>query len=590
MQKKVSFVLILTVLLLLVGVSAVAASPIAAARYPALESLTAYFPSDALAYAALRSDGDYIESVDTVVNSVVASMRELDMIGSPSQGPDSLHALLDAMSRQFTNRNFQTAIRPWLGDVVGAGVIPYFDRPQVVIVISITDQTKVVSTIEDYLAEQNWIKHDESGYTQFTQNNDYDRSTFTVFPEALLISSGHIANVETQGKYSTDLSASPYYNDTLALLPENNYDIIAYVDTPMLLATFAGQNYSYSYNSNNGLERLLTSALIRLIGPTAFGFTLGDNNSLTLDAAQAFGNKAGLDAMGITIPGTGQTIDPDFLANIPSDSIIVAQGANLNNIYEFSRDNLAALINLFNLAPEDSVEGFQAAEGLNRFPEILFSNFTGLTYETDVQPWVSSDYAFYGTLNPAYNPTSYDPYVLPFEAGLIFKSSDAAAAAGFITKLARELPITLRTLGDRGSVQVRLETLASGATGLALDIYPSYYSYTFDDDVQPVVQLLIGANDSLVVFGTRASALRILNGEAGGFQPELPNPLANTGLGIYANMDPLREVANQWAEAGASEYQYRDIQRLSTLFSGATFSVAGTANGDLLARLTLTFR
>ncbi|MBL8161268.1 MAG: DUF3352 domain-containing protein [Anaerolineae bacterium] len=576
MLKRLAFVMLLVLFTLTIGGSLAAAQ---SQRFPQLETLTAYFPTNTLVYGAVRSDPAYIETLSGLYDYVVARLPQ-DVIGSDV--PPTLAEVLNQTFAGFDG-DFDTTVSPWLGESIALGVLPYRNSIEMRLVIAITDQAAALKTLTRPLARDGWVEQQQPGYTRFVKDNDYDDSSIVVFPNVIIISSEQLTSLETAGVESPNLSSSPYYSDAIALLPAASYNLLAYVDTPMVLATSVGSDWSRSQG-----ERLLMAALIRMVGPTAAGGTLTGEKTLTLDVAQRFGNRAGLDALGIQLPGTGQTLDTNFLANVPSDAVLVAHGANLNNGYEFVRNNLGEIVNIIGLLPEGSVEGGQTIAGINRLFEVVFANVTGLNYEQDVQSWVSSDFALFVEANPDFNPNTPNA-MWPVELGAVFRVSDPASAAGFVTKLERELPITLRALDERNTVTVERVEVAAGATAISV----TAYEYRFDSDPRIVADSLIGANDSVVVMGTRDAATSILNGEAGGFQAVLPEPLPNTGLALYVNSTPLIAALERWSQLRPGLMNQNDMQQLlvlTNLLEGATISAAGTPNSDLVARLTLTLR
>lgn len=588
MQRK--WILMPVMLVLALSISITTASPLRQARYAALESLTAYFPADAVAYTSVRADGAYIQVIDSLVDRFVSNVRELNMIDFSEIGMDSVQDVLDAAADQFVGRNFDTGVRPWLGDSVALGLVPYQDIYQVIIALAVTDQVKAVNAITPWLTQNNWVSTSGTGYTLFTQDNQFDASTIAVFPEALIISSRRLPTVETKGKFVPNLTANPYYNDTLALLPEDNYDLIGWVDTPLVLANAAGAD-----NFRQTEDKLLLAALIRLFGPTAFGGIVTDSQTISLDMAQAFGNKVGLESLGISLPGTGAVLDPAFLANIPSDSVLVAHGANLDGNIAFLTQSLEAIAQNFTPYITSVMYANNSSSGMlstllslnSSLPNIALSNLLGLNYERDLRPWLTSDYVVFGGFNPDFQAGRTLYPLVGF--GAAFKSSDPAAAANFIRVLGRELPITLNTLGAKGSIRVVPTSVATGAVALSITLLE--YDYVSQlAPYRPIFEIVIGANDSLVVFGTRDVVQRVLSGDAGGFQPAQTNVLPNTGAALYANLTPILDNLQQMNQSDIGEATSRDLFRLASLVDSLTITAAGSANSDLFARATLTLR
>lgn len=588
MRRK--WILMAAVMVLALSMSIAAAAPTRQARYAALETLAAYFPADAVAYTSVRSDGAYVQVVDSLVDRFVSNVRELNMIDFSEIGIDSFQKLLDAVARQFAEGDFNNDVRPWLGDSVALGLVPYQDEFQVIIALAVTDQVKAAAAISPWLTRNNWVASQGTGYTLFTQDNQFDATTIAVFPEALIISSRRLPTVETKGKFVPDLTANPYYNSALALLPQDNYDLIGWVDTPLMMANAAGAD-----NFRQVEDKLLLASVIRLFGPTAFGGTITGDNVISLDMAQAFGSKVGLESLGITLPETDIPLHPDFLSNIPSDSVLVAHGTDLDGKISFMTGALQSILQNFSPYLTPALYGYGGNSGLtalfslnSNLPNIVLSNLLGLNYERDLRPWLTSDYVVFGGLNPNAEPRStLNP---PVGFGAAFKSSDPAAAANFIRVLSRELPITLGTLGSKGTFRVMPEMLAGGATALSITLIEYDYTGQLLDTGRPMFEVLIGANESLVVFGTRSEVQSVLSGDAGGFQPNLTNPLPDTGAAAYANFAPLLDSLQEINPSDIGQSAYRDLFRLASLVDNITLTAAGSANDDLFARLTLTLR
>jgi len=588
MRRK--WVLITAVLVLALSISITAAAPTHQARYAALESLAAYFPADAVAYTSVRADGAYVPAVDSLVDRFVSNVRELNMIDFSELSIVSFQSLLDAAARQFTQGDFETDVRPWLGDSVALGLVPYQGIYQVIIALAVTDQVKAVNAITPWLTQNNWVSTSGTGYTLFTQDNQFDATTIAIFPEALVISSRSLPTVETKGKFVPDLTANPYYNDALALLPEDNYDLIGWVDTPLVLANAAGAD---SFRQTE--DKLLLAALIRLFGPTAFGGTITGDNVISLDMAQAFGNKVGLELLGISLPGSGAVLDPDFLSNVPSDSVLVVHGTNLDGNVAFLTQSLEAIVQNFTPYITSIMYANNSGSGMlstllslnSNLPNIALANIMGLNYERDLRPWLTSDYAVFGGFNPDFQAGRTLYPLVGF--GAAFKSSDPAAAANFIRVLGRELPITLNTLGAKGSIRVVPTSIAAGAVALSITLLE--YDYIGQSaPYRPIFEIVIGANDSLVVFGTRDVVQRVLSGDAGGFQPVQTSALPNTGAALYANFIPILDNFQQMNQSDMGEATSRDLFRLASLLDSLTITAAGSANSDLFARATLTLR
>ncbi len=311
--------------------------------------------------------------------------------------------------------------------------------------------------------------------------------------------------------------------------------------------------------------------------------------------AQAFGNKVGLESLGISLPGSGAVLDPDFLSNVPSDSVLVAHGTNLDGNVAFLTQSLEAIAQNFTPYITSVMYANNSGSGMlstllslnSSLPNIALANIMGLNYERDLRPWLTSDYVVFGGFNPDFQAGRTLYPLVGF--GAAFRSSDPAAAANFIRILGRELPITLNTLGAKGSIRVVPTSVATGAVALSITLLE--YDYISQlAPYRPIFEIVIGANDSLVVFGTRDVVQRVLSGDAGGFQPVQTSAFPNTGAALYANFTPILDNFQQMNQSDMGESTSRDLFRLASLLDSLTITAAGSANSDLFARATLTLR
>lgn len=564
----------------MLGVTGVWSAPL---RQGSLSALTAYFPQNAYFYAAIRTDQPHIDTIDRLVEYASANLPQqfgLDV-------PPSLTALLDQVLRPSIGGTFQGSMRSWLGDVLAVGAYQYRDQVQFTLVARITDANRAVTGVEQGL--DGWLREDQPGFTVFSSPNQTDRTTLVVYPDVLLVTSERFNSLPAGGRFDLNINGNPYFQSTLSMLPFSNYNLIGFVDTPMALAAASGGQPT----SNE--EKLLFSALFRMIGPTAFGGTILNSRTLTLDIAQSIGNKTGLEALGIELPGEGAVLEPGFLENVPSDSILVVQGVDPDAKLTFLRKSASNLTEalgpafntfLFGIAYSAvsvSQAGLVTTLANNRLSEVLFANLTGFDYEQDISSWLKGNYTAFVGLNPAYDPNSLGMTREPLDGGLIFQVEDSEAISLFLNKLARELPFIARSLGDAGRVRVTQEQIVGGAEAIAITIV----DYRGEREIL-LDEFLVGSDGNLLAFGTRRAVNQVFGRDGLGFAVGREYLLPDAGFALHVNSPPARSAP--WTDFPAADPGVTLLQLIPFLTDDLSASAAGTPNGDLLLRLTLTVK
>lgn len=567
-------------LLLTLGVARVWSAP---AQQGSLGALTAFFPQDAYFYAAIRADQPHIDTIDRLVEYASANLpRQFDL-----DVPPSLTAAVDQVLRPVIGGSFQSSVRPWLGDTLAAGAYQYHDQIQLTVVVRITDMIRAVATLERGLDD--WSRQDQSGVTVYTSPDQIDSTTVVVYPDTLLITTEGFNSLPAGGRFNVNLSANPLYQSSLSMLPFSNYNLIGFVDTPMLLAASSGSQLSSTE------EKLLLSALFRVIGPTAFGGTILNSRTLTLDIAQSIGNKTGLEALGIDIPGEGAVLEPEFMENVPTDSILVMQGvdpdANLNFL-RTSAGNFTEAVGpafntvLFGLAYNAfslSQVGLFTTLVNNQLPEVIFANLTGFDYEQDISSWLKGNHAAFIGLNPAYDPNSLGMTREPLDGGIIFQIEDPESVGNFLSKLVREIPLIARSLGDAGRVRVTEVPVAGGAEAVVITIV----DYRGEREIL-LDEFLVASDGNLLVFGTRRAVNQVFGRDEIGFSVGQEYLLPDAGFALHVNSPPARSAP--WTDFLSADPGVTLLQLMPFLTDDLSASAAGTSNGDLLLRLALTVR
>ncbi len=583
MRRFFTRLITLSILLHVVGASVVFAAPAAQGRYETLESLSVYFPKDTILYAATRIDERFVTALDGLAETV---MNQLPPALLPQGLPANLTAALDLVAAQAVGGSFDKTLRPWLGDTMAVGIYPALRSPGGRVAIQITDAKAALDATLKALPD--WTSRAENGYTLVTPIRSDDHNRIAIYPNVMLLYSwSDETNLQQVPILSPNVTANTYYNTALSRLPEANYDMLAFVDTPLMLA----------YNQRSGYqdegEWIISAAVYRMIGSTAFGGHVGNDQTLTLDMVQTAGNTVGLDSLDVHFTGQGAVLKPDILQNIPRNAFLVMQGADAASMLDFVGSSAQAAAKKFQAVLPNIITGLAysssySTAGLvsggftsvtnSEWANVFFANLSGYDYTSEIRPLLSENSSLFLSLNPLYNPTSAI-YVNrePFDGALVFEVSDPEAAQHFITKLSRELAISLYSSGDHFAARIQEVTLAGGVQGVSLTIY--------GETGQPFDQFIAGSHDNLLVVGSARAVNQVISGDGLGFNGTAGDLLPNAGAALYLNVPPPQSP--EWTKFTQSDPGNPVLQLLPYVAQQLTVSAAGTENNDLLLRLTV---
>lgn len=351
MLKRFSLTLML--LVALVGVAGVRAQD----GEP--QTMAAYLPADAEFAAFARIDGDYLDTLSDVVNTVVAKF--------PAE-----------LTAQIPTVNLQQMLEMQVGQLEDTGIGDYVavsisnmavtmdrevsndDEVRAYIVVQVADR----AALEDFLSERGNLEGEADGdWTRYP----IDRTTNLFVGNQV----AYITNAEQMQLDGLPLSDDGPFSETIAQLPETNYNILVYADLGPLFAA------SMEMMPAESMEVFETMGMdLSEFGPIAFGATILDGRSLVIDSyVSPFPMMA---AMGIS----GQ-IDPAFAANIPAEFSFVIHGTNLQAAFDAALDSF-----------EQTMEMTDPQQALSREQiDGFFQGFFGISLEEDVIAWMTGDYA-----------------------------------------------------------------------------------------------------------------------------------------------------------------------------------------------------
>lgn len=581
MHRTISRALIaITLVFTLVVSVANAAQP----RYADLEAMTAYFPKDTMLYAAVRTDAASIATLDQFVENATTDLPVL-MFGEGF--PITLTTAIDLITAQAAGGSFDAAIRPWLGDTLAVGMYPAIRSAAGRVVIEVTDTDAAEQAALNLFSD--WTSREVDGYTLLTPIRADDLNRIAIHDNVLVVYSwSEDTPPQPNPTFDADVSDSPYYVDALSRLPEADYDMLAFVDTPLLLA------YNERNNTRSEGDWLLLSAVYRVIGSTAFGATVIDEQTIALDVAQTAGNQSGLDALGVQFSGSGLTVDSSLLVVVPRDSFVVMQAADLATMLDVTGGNLQSAAKKFQIALSSLipslaysysasmaglVSGSVVGVGNPEWADVLFANLSGFDYETEIRPLLTGTTTFYMRINSDYNPKSSRFLDWePFEGAFMFQVADDESAQAFMDKLARELAISIYASAPDGSARFSETTLPGGVRGITLTIYGV--------SGQPIEEFLIAVQNQLMIMGTRRIVQEVFAGENIGFQAQPTPVLVDSGLTLHVSFPPM--FSPEWRNLQNSDPSNLFLQQMLYFVGNVTVSAAGNDDAGMVLRTTLT--
>lgn len=568
------------------------------AQIAAVNNLAKYFPANEMVFVGMATDDATLNTVDGLLNSV---MTKLPPSALPAGITFSLKTLLNQTSQQYTGADFATGVRAWLGDsaAFGGSVGQKPGSESGFAAVAITNKDKAVEFVMA-LASKNATKVDRkddatSGYT-----------ILTLTPAQIIIAVGKDVLFIAPSTDMMPLSALPNpalpddaaFKATLKLLPQPKYDNVVYVNTSQIL------KLSTANLPANATNPAVTS-LLQIDLHNIVAFTVLDGHSLMLDAAQHIGNPSAMTEQAVPFTlGSGTPLDLDFLSYVPANASLVVHGTNLKAIYDLALQNIKAQ------SPKDAKS---IDDSITRFDQQL-TTMTGLKLQDDILSWLTGDYAFFVSYTapapgtpPIFAASLYpdQKFDLGMEFGFVVKATDPTKAKNLVEGIAK--PLT--QAGNSGGIKTTRETIA-GVNAIVVSIS--------QPNLNAPIDIVIAANDKILVVATRKAATDALNGTGGlasapAFASAKTYLLPNATLMMYADSNtvnlagdaillavnnvfsnivsslngepaPRPNVQQQRAQVQAGQQNVRDLAKL---FNSATISAAGTESGDSVVRFVI---
>lgn len=496
-------------LFLIVFALAVLAAPAAAVPVTDLTALARYYDSESLMFASFRTDDGFIETLDALIARVSALM--------PADQQASTTSLRETLDNAFANYpggggTFNEIARPWLGDTAAFGIKnlnSLFDSERnndndipFLIAVANRDRAAAVEFFTQAFEVngrnyQEFTITDEGAYTLFSSGLEFGQPPYLYIDDEVVLFSTGAELFPTGGLSALSLANSEDFTEAFAALPAESYNVGVYINLPAFVDSM--MSMMNSMRGMGGSDFAQAAAMFQqleatyaALGGQAWGFTIADGRSLTIDIAQA----ADLEAMLAAMPGStmiNTPVDLGFAARIPAGAPAVILSTGLGPALQNALSSAEAQAEML----ADST-GADADEIIQALAQIDFAvqGVTGLDLQDEILSWMDGDYALYVTVSPALGDISdVDDIVgldvLPAQAAFVVETSNPELTAQFVSGIGA----ALEAFGG-DDITVTTEELGGGSA-VVLTVPTPNVSYP--------VEVLFASNDSVLAIGTRGA-------------------------------------------------------------------------------------
>ncbi len=580
-MRKIMLSLLL-VLLMAVGVTT--AQPVPATD---LSSLARFYEDDALVFASIRTDEAFFQEIDSLADRVSIFLPESER---PEMG------LLDTLNQALQDETGQTldeAIFPWLGDTAAIGIpalnlamLEEEDNLPFYLTFEIDDPAAARMYLENVTEDATITE--QNGFTLIEGMGD---GLIAIGTDVLFLAPPEYNDMLPLSGVQSPLSENASFMDTLAQLPADGYNAVAYVNTAQLQQDIIAAAETEGEEIPGLLTQISSATLGQAVGATIEG------DALILDIAQVIDTSI-YDEFGLDMYRPG-AVDLNFAARIPADAPLVIHGSDFGPSLQSSLNMLRALgdylqenetiADITETNQEIPLSATERALLNNIDPAWLlgafnatFAGFTGLSFERDVLTTLDSDAALYLRVIPS-EGFPLLPVVPEFAA--IFQTSDPAANADFVQSL--------------------VDAFAAYDLDYATESYGSGQAIVIDElnrqsGMEPVPQLdvLIAGSDNVFALGTRRAVEAALDTSGGlaatdSFSNASQSLLAEPSNVWYLGTEPLFGLLDTLFQQGILnpdnvDSMTRIVVRLASIIESATISTQSPAEGIGITRAVLT--
>lgn len=551
------FALMLSLLLVMVG-----ALVLPAAAQDDAHPLAAYFPATSPFYIESRIDDAFIADLDALI-AKFATLVPTANIGS------SLVEMLDeGVNNMQEGGTFATTVRPWLGDTAAIGLTEIetnmrSSNQSYLLVIEITDKAEAEDFFTRNATNSNYEISEEDGYTLFTSGGS--TGTYAIFRDDVLIVTSDTTIANVGGLVDGSLSNLDAFTTAANLLPESEYGVFAYLDTPAMF------RQSMETSMNLGMDEIaILDSLLNGLQPQALGLTKLGDNGLVIDVASPV--NADADSL-LTMSSTGP-IDPTFVRHIPADSAFVIHANNLYQNYQAGMETLTAFADAMAQNPDFNAQDFQT---LLRGMEFGVRGLTGMEID-EALGWMTGDYALAVALAPSFadaSGVSAAANALPIDFSYVIEVTDEAAAQALFDGLNRSIG-GLAT----NELTVAEETLDGDVPALVLTMTSRQTPFP--------VEILIANGNGVFAIGTRRMVEAAVNPQNGldsnaQFTAATATVLGDSNVVLYVGangLHPLARVMSASSNPQSTQQDGKMLKQILSLFDSLTISASVEADGS----------
>lgn len=568
--KEVRVKRLLTLLIVSLVMLGLVVAPALAAPADELNALAKYFPAETQFFVSFRTDDRYIATLDNLAQRIANSIPDATL---PGRFADMLDEGVKALLGKGT---FQSEVRSWLGDVASIGLFSFEAMmPRSGSSDSQPPHFLFAATVKDQKAAENfWTaaleKTNSRGYKSSTQGGftvytpDKGTQGIVAIGSDVMFVSMYQEDIPFSDQ-SSPLSDSATFNDSIALLPEPDYNIVMYANLGEFLKSMMDMQAGMMDSAGMGGMFESLKGLYQNFPPEVIGFTVLDERSLTIDIALPYGNL--LQAMQDTgFPvAMPQPVDPAFAARIPGGIPLVIHSTDLGvSIGGF----LQSLRMQSEMMAGSGASAQDIEKGLNQ-AKFFIQGLTGLDLEKDIIPALKGDYALYMGLSPALSDVQNQSDLmkqLPVEFAFMTEIGDAKVTAGLLQGIKM-------ALSSAKEVKVKDEKIA-GADAIVINVVGAGMPFP--------VEFVVSGNNGLFVFGTRRAVQTALRGDGGlpadpSFQEAGQYLVSSPSAVAYLASAGLRPIA-KLIELTGSRRDARQFGALLDLLSSA--SISSTMQGN----------
>lgn len=550
-------------------------------------SFAAYLPPDTPLYVSLRTSDAVLDDLEQRLSSLSTETLFSSLGGGIAL---NLSQVLDLLTISTWGGRFDETVGTWLGDEIALGLTSLApdDASEGAVFVDVDNHDAARTFITTYVtSEGTWSQSEDRGFSVFVNNADQN---VIALGTNMLVFASRYELVPFGGAPASNLGSNPDFNAALDLLPADGYNAVAYAD----LAEFGRAIFQEMGLNLEGREIVERVAL-----PAAAGAAILGDRSFAVDVAVQSGNLRRLRQRRSAPIWDVQPVSAAFLQNLPAGSDLVVYSSDLNASFVYG---VTVARNMLGRETDQQIAAF--LEQLDQ----LSTTTMNLNFRDDVIGWMTGRYALYldyAVPEPG-TPSIFTRGVFPdalapfnLELGLVVEATAPEQASALVNGV--EQLFTM--LG----MAVTQETVG-GASAVVISVT--------DPTLSAPVEILVGANDRVLVIGTRASATAILQGEGGldsaglfveAWRTVLDNPtmvwyaapdgliaLGDAGapnsaaIQTLLNVDVLDETADSVRLTDLLTQRQQDIRQFAGYLDSATISTAYNADGNFLARLVIT--